>query len=443
MLANATFSRKLSVALMGLAIGVVSMTPGVVFAKSQGSVQDFFSSQTTSNLPVPPSNIGAPQPIQFQGQTGLPQLQLPQIPQGQSYVGGAPQNFSPVLPYNPAEMRSQDFPTFIRAEAPGGVFPDPRNQAYSTFPIQPGTAIQPQGYQQGQPYAGTGSNWQPPADWTWPQQAWGDFQNQFLPRVLERPRARQTWIVGDSQGGLNMNELELATTATIPNFMGSNQPLRISPGFIWHWLDGPDSTVNPGFDLPSRVYSAYLSFDHMTNPVYAWGFENNFRIGVYSDFNNSSSDSLRMTGKLVGWSRLNSYTVGKLGVEYFDRIDVKLLPAFGIYMAPNADIRWDLYFPRTKLAHRLPNLGDYEVWGYLGAEYGGDSWSIDRSNGVGDRVDINDVRSFLGFEWMGPKRVTGFMEFGYVFNREIVYHSMPGNNLELGDAFMWRSGVAF
>ena len=427
-------------------------------------VPDFFA----GNSPATPQPIPAgqfPQP-------GLPQLQVPQlqVPQFQFPQNLVPQgnvgNFSPL---DPSQVPNPTFPVFPRVTNPftapaGGLqvnpapgfnpglapqgFPSqPPIQGGIQSPVFPQGGFQPQGFPSPSPnrwpYEGTGSNWLPAADWTWPQQAWGTFRNKFLPRVLERPRARQTWIVGDGQNQLQQNDLELATTMTLPNFLGSTQPLRVSPGFIFHWLNGPDSTVHPGFDLPARVYSSYLSFDHSTNPANNFGLENNFTIGFYSDFDNTSSDALRFTGKLVGWNRINDYTVGKIGVEYFDRVQLKLLPAFGVYMAPNPNIRWDLYFPRTKLAHRLPNLGDFEVWGYLGAEYGGGSWAIDRRDGSSDQADINDVRSFLGFEWMGPRRRTGFLELGYVFEREIVYRSDPDNQLDLEDAFMLRSGVAF
>ena len=420
------------------------LTPNVCAQRAR--IPDFFSSQQPG-LASPPRTLNLPgnqvQPAFVQGNPVVPQGFFPQGSATGPLVT-FPQNGTTAIPTNPSIFQEQSFPLFPRAVDPGVVFPDPRNlQRGPQIPIQPGTRIQPQTFPNRPPYQGTGANWLPPSEWAWPQQAWSSFRNQFLPRLLERPRARQTWIVGNGLNELNINELELATTATIPNFLNSRQPLRISPGFIWHWLDGPDSTVNPGFDLPPRVYSAYLAFDHMTNPDNTWGLENNFTIGIYSDFDNSSSDALRLTGKLVGWRRINSYTVGKFGVEYLDRVDVKVLPAFGVYMAPNADIRWDLYFPRTKLAHRLPNVGDYEIWGYFGAEYGGGSWAIDRSAGFGDQADINDIRAFLGFEWMGPRRITGFMEFGYVFDREIVYRSDPNNGLELEDAFMWRSGLAF
>jgi len=264
------------------------------------------------------------------------------------------------------------------------------------------------------PYQGTGSKW------NWPRDTWDSFRTQFLPRVLERPRITQTYLHGNNGNELNINDLEIATTATSPNFLRGNQPLRISPGFIFHWWDGPGSTFTPGFDLPSRAYSAYLSFDHMTDPRRDAGLEGNFTVGYYSDFENTSSDAIRLTSKFLGWRRLNPYTIAKIGVEYFDRVDVKLLPAVGLYMTPNADIKLDLYFPKTKLAHRVPNLGNNEVWAYVGAEYGGGSWAIER-----------------------PRRVTGFVEFGYAFEREIVFRSNALNALDLQDTLLLRSGIAF
>ena len=145
----------------------------------------------------------------------------------------------------------------------------------------------------------------------------------------------------------------------------------------------------------------------------------------------------------MGWQRINEYTVGKLGVEYLDRVRVKLLPAVGLFLSPNPDIKFDLYFPRTKLAHRIPNVGNFEMWSYVGAEYGGGSWAIERIDGSDDQVDINDVRAFVGVEWIGPRRVTGFFDFGYAFERELVYASNPSDSLDLQDTLMIRSGLAF
>ncbi len=290
------------------------------------------------------------------------------------------------------------------------------------------------------PYNSPGENWWPSLEW--PSQVWARLRSDVLPRVLERPRFRHTWLQGNNGNELDINDIELATTATIPNFLNGNQPLRISPNFAFHYWNGPDTAIT-GFDLPARAYSAYLSTDYVSDPRQRGGIETNLSLGVYSDFHNVSSDSLRLTGSAVGWRRVNSYSTAKLGVEYFDRIKVKLLPAFGVFMAPNPDLKIDLYFPRPKIAHRLPGVQGLEAWGYAGAEYGGGSWTIERLGGMDDQVDINDVRAFVGVEWLGPQRVTGFVEAGYVFERELLYRSDPTSELDLQDTFMIRSGLAF
>jgi hypothetical protein len=63
--------------------------------------------------------------------------------------------------------------------------------------------------------------------------------------------------------------------------------------------------------------------------------------------------------------------------------------------------------------------------------------------GFDDQVDVNDVRAFTGVEWTGPRNVTGFMETGYVFEREMLYRSNPLNKLNLQDAWMIRGGFSF
>ena len=286
----------------------------------------------------------------------------------------------------------------------------------------------------------------PSANTAWPSQTWARFQSDVLPRLLERPRFRHTYLEGGDNSQLNTNDTELATTVTFPNWFGSSQPLRLSPGFIFHFWDGPD-TAETGFDLPSTAFSVYLAADYSSDPRATAGFETNLTVGLYSDFQNSSSDGIRLTGTGLLWKRINSYTTFKIGAEYFDRVDVKLLPAIGVFLAPNPDLKLDVYFPRPKLAQRLPRIGRFEVWSYIGAEYGGGSWAIERTPLVGDdfddQADINDVRAFVGLEWMGPRRVTGFLELGYAFERELLYRSDPDNELELNDAFMFRTGLAF
>jgi len=265
-------------------------------------------------------------------------------------------------------------------------------------------------------------------------------------RLFQDLRLTHTFLAGDPESetrDLQINDSELATTMNFPNFLWTGQPLRLSPGFIFHSWSGPRAGGPPA-DLPSRAYSAYLNGYMTTNLDRLVGAEVDVTGGVFSDFNTLTSDSVRVFGTGLVWFRLNPTVTIKGGVEYLDRVDLKLLPAGGIFWRPNQDYYFELYFPRPRFGQRVTALGNYDVWFYLGGEYGGGSWTVERAvTGISQRVDINDIRIFAGFEWTG--RVTpfrGFAEAGYVFERELVYAGGP-ENVFINDTFMLRGGLIY
>ncbi len=277
----------------------------------------------------------------------------------------------------------------------------------------------------------------------WPNEFWNRIKSSDVYRLLERPRWRHTYIA--PSGGdryLGWNESEIATTLTIPNFLFASQPLRLSPGFVFNFWEGPDTFVT-GVDLPPRTYDAFLAADYSTPWNRPFGIETNLTVGVYTDFKHVTTDSIRITGLGLGWVRLNNTTTFKLGVEYLDRISTKLLPAIGFFIYPNSNLKLDIYFPRPRLAKRLPSLGNYEVWGYIGGEYGGGSWTFEPPGMTGDQFDENDIRAYAGLEWMGPRQVTGLFEVGYVFERELIFKSAPDTQIEIDSSYMLRAGIAF
>ncbi len=254
-------------------------------------------------------------------------------------------------------------------------------------------------------------------------------------------RLRHTYVGGGSDDDdLGINDTETAVTFTIPNFLTTGQPLYISPAFALHLWDGP---ANMPADLPPNAYSAYLDFQWVSDPNLVVGAELGFRIGVYTDFQTLTTDSLRLQGLALGTVRLTPNLQAKLGVMYIDRNDIKILPAGGLLWTPNPHVRFDIFFPQPKLAMYITTLGKVEMWGYLAGEYGGGAWTIERTAGFTDRVDINDIRVSAGLEFTGPRGVTGFFEVGYVFEREVVYVVTPGDTFSPPDSYMLRAGIAF
>ena len=266
-------------------------------------------------------------------------------------------------------------------------------------------------------------------------------------RLFEDFFIRATWLEGNPSPAnfteLQQLDFEAATSLVVPGPLGGTGEVRVTPGFILHLLDGPNGIAVLG--LPNQLYSAYL--DSYIKPQFTpqLSGELNLRAGVYTDFNHLINDSVRLTGRGLVLVQLTPTATFKAGVEYLDRNDIKLLPAGGILWQPNPHTRYDFYFPRPKLAKYLTTLGNNEIWWYVGGEYGGGAWTVqDNPPGYKGRIDINDLRVFLGADFTRPSGLTGFFEGGYAFEREIVYvdgFAVAPFTFKLKDTFMLRAGV--
>lgn len=318
-------------------------------------------------------------------------------------------------------------PYWQTTPSPGGGYPGPGSPIPGgPFPQQP-PVLFPNGINL------PGSN-------NWPQAQPGPYM-----RLFQDIRFRYTWLTGkDGPREMETNDVELGTTVNFPNFMWSGLPLHISPVFVFHFWDGPDgdAALFPTA-LPSRVYSTYLNFAWQPMLTPSFGGDIDASIGVYSDFDKVSKDSVRIQGTGVFVLALTPTVVVKAGVNYLDRVDLQLLPAFGFLWTPNPQTRFDVFFPKPKLAQYLTTVGNTDVWWYLNGEYGGGSWTVDRPGLVGDRrMDINDIRVGGGLEWTGYNGVRGFVETAYVFDRKLVFASGPADR-SLKDTIMVRGGLSY
>jgi hypothetical protein len=117
---------------------------------------------------------------------------------------------------------------------------------------------------------------------------------------------------------------------------------------------------------------------------------------------------------------------------------------------PNDRTRFDIYFPKPKLASYLSTIGNNDYWWYVAGEYGGGSWTVKREIApiLTDRYDQNDIRLIVGLEW-GPAewfrdgRRLGFVEAGWVTDREGIYYLRTQDNFSLRDSFMLRAGIGY
>jgi hypothetical protein len=138
----------------------------------------------------------------------------------------------------------------------------------------------------------------------------------------------------------------------------------------------------------------------------------------------------------------------KGGVYYLDRNNIKLVPAGGFLCRPNPFTRLDIFFPQPKFARYCRTIGTRDVWWYLAGDFGGGTWTIRRTDGTDDSIDINDYRAIFGIEWgtseairVGRRR--GFFEVGYVFSREVKYRFNPQDDFKPDDGIMFRAGIGY
>lgn len=271
-------------------------------------------------------------------------------------------------------------------------------------------------------------------------------------RLVYPPRVRAAYIYGGtSSREMMMDDFDVALPFAVPNFLWTGQPIFILPSFSLHLWDGPQGI--PNADLPSKAYSGYIDSGWNSNPDLPFGAEVGVRAGVFTDFQALTTQSFRILGQGLGRVRLTPALTVKAGVIYIDRLDYKLLPAGGIFWDPNPQTKLEAFFPKPKFSHYLTTMGNQDVWWFLGAEYGAGSWTIERiarpelgiPEPYADQVDINDIRLFGGFEW-GPEHLLrtgnriGFVEAGWVTDREVLYRNRPHDSFHLRDSFMIRAG---
>ena len=272
--------------------------------------------------------------------------------------------------------------------------------------------------------------------------------------VYQGARGSWAYLLGDGSGTrLGVNELDTTATFALPFFHNSpanlnHAPLLITPGFGLQLWDGPETSATMLADLPPSTYDVFL--DTAWNPRFTplFGAELGVRVGIYTNWDVLVWQSWRIMGRAIGTLQLTPTMQGKAGIIYLDRNLVKLLPAIGLTWTPDANQRYDIFFPAPKASIRFANTSRHTWWGYASGEYGGGAWTFRRNtpayNGISP-FDYNDVRICLGAEFVpnGQRGLNGNLEIGYVFARQLFYVDGPPQYQDLPDTMMFRLGLGY
>ncbi len=248
------------------------------------------------------------------------------------------------------------------------------------------------------------------------------------------------YIDAGNTRGLGITEMDLRTVLALP-IPSRKAPMLITPGFGTYFLDWPRTP-----DLPSQLYDAYVQFRWMYrwNPKIATDFA--ITPGVYSDFEQGADEAIRLPGHgAVLWTWTPEWKA-LVGLAYLDRLENNYLPIGGLIWTPNEDVKYEMVFPKPKLAHRVRWLGactdELQDWLYLSGEFGGSAWAIARADGSTARMDYRDWRILLGLEHKAIGRLDYRFELGYVFGRRFLYNS-SAIEYNPDDTFMVRVGATY
>ena len=191
------------------------------------------------------------------------------------------------------------------------------------------------------------------------------------------------------------------------------------------------------------MYGATVDFIWRLNWNEQWGTILAVRPGVQSDFT-TSRNAFRVSAlALVSWKIIPDRLTAVFGVAYADRNDFQILPAVGVTWLPDARRRFEIVFPRPKIAYRVGHIPYCsEDWVYVRGNIGGNTWAVTRTSGAKDELTLFDYRVSLGVERVVDGGGGVFAEIGWVFGRRLEYES---NNLELNfnDSFVIEAGFTY
>jgi hypothetical protein len=246
-----------------------------------------------------------------------------------------------------------------------------------------------------------------------------------------------TWVHGGNDPqDFGFTEIDAFASFAIP-FPITAWPLVITPGYNMHLLTGPESP-----DLPARLNDAYVDFMWLPTIINRYTLLLAVTPGYYSDFQVQDADAFRVTGKgLLIFDAIPDRLQLVGGVIYLGRDNLKLLPVGGAIWNPTDFLRLELIFPKPKLAVCVNSGYGFEDWIYTTAEYGGNTYSVERTSGDHDKVTLQDYRVLLGLERKLDGGAGYMVEAGYVFSRRVTY--LSGGGFEPGDTFLLRAGIVF
>lgn len=243
------------------------------------------------------------------------------------------------------------------------------------------------------------------------------------------------WLAGGGAAGFDTVDLDFCRS-WLWTFGSSSEPVVITPGAGLHLWSGPI-----GLDLPPRVYDLYLDVSWRFFNREWWGIAGGITPGFYGDFVRMDGDVFQLTGWLLGdWTLSEQWSI-VAGLAYVRQLDSQLVPVGGATWRPTPDSRFDFIFPRPRIARRLFQNDERDLWVYVAGVFGGGAWAVDDGAGANVLVQYSDLRLITGIEIARTSGRITTIELGYVFARDITVDST--SLASPGDTLLLQGAVAF
>lgn len=255
------------------------------------------------------------------------------------------------------------------------------------------------------------------------------------PLFVPPNRFTSTWLAPGGSQGFGTFDLDYNRTWYLQAGL-DRPPVAITPGFGMHFWSGPRD-----LDLPSRVYDVYLDVSWRPIDRDNGGIAIGVTPGFYGDFQHLDGNAFQLTGWGLANYRIGPHWNFAGGVAVVRQLKSKLLPIGGVIWTPNEDTRFELLFPRPRIARRLWRQDSREAWCYLAGQFGGGAWSVADTPTENVLVSYSDLRLILGVEVLHVQRYDLMLEVGYVFSRDIsVNHA---SLLAPDPTFLMQASVAY
>lgn len=254
--------------------------------------------------------------------------------------------------------------------------------------------------------------------------------------IFQQTLGRATYLPRIGADGFGMTSLSHQFTFALPPFI-KGSPILFTPTFTAHFTDGPGQTP-----VPSELRDYELEFRYLKQATPRLGIDLAIAPSYFGDMNNDSSNAWRITGRALAawnWTETVQVVVGGL---YLGRSDFLAVPVGGIIWKPSENRRFDILVPRPRAYLRTFVDGELERWVYLGGEFGGNTWAIDRPGDIPDKMTYADLRLLIGWERKAPHGLNARIELGWVFDRSIEFSS-GYQGFDPSDTLMLRGETSF